>query len=485
MITYEEFGAMGDGKTDDHPAICEAHAEANRRGVPVHAKQGATYHLGRRDLTAVIATDTDWGTSRFTIDDTDVENYKTPLFCVKSLLDAPPVAIERLERDQRSADARPEVDCHVVVTNNDKRVYIRRGLNQNAGVPQHDCFVLKRDGSIEGDIDWSYPEIHKIEVRAIDDRPLLLRGGVFTTIANRMESEPAHRYWWRSIVIERSNVEVNGLAHHVTGEGEQGQPYEGFLTIRNCANFTLRDCFLSGHRTYSTIGSAGKPVSMGTYDVNASNVVNFRMIGCRMGNITDRTRWGVVATNFCKNIVLEDCVLSRMDTHMGVSGIYAIHRSTIGYAGINAIGRGLLTVEDSTVQGGAFIALRGDYGSTWEGLVEIRDCRWVPNAGEVSWPHLIFGNNDGRHDFGYPCSMPSTVTIDGLKVDDRNHPKDYTGMYVFSDPDPAHRGDTGQRPYPYASCRKVVLRNLEMASGLPVRISPNAELAEKVELVTG
>lgn len=93
---------------------------------------------------------------------------------------------------------------------------------------------------------------------------------------------------------------------------------------------TLHDCFATGHKTYSTIGSAGKPVSMGSYDYTANNVVNFNMINCRMNHINDRTRWGVIATNFCKNILLEDCKLSRMDAHMGVSGTYVIRRCTLG-----------------------------------------------------------------------------------------------------------------------------------------------------------
>src|SRR5688572_11440738 len=75
-VNYEAFGAVGDGVADDLPAIVKAHAYANAHGLPVQAKAGATYHLGRRALTAIIATDTDWGTSRFIIDDTDVENHR-------------------------------------------------------------------------------------------------------------------------------------------------------------------------------------------------------------------------------------------------------------------------------------------------------------------------------------------------------------------------------------------------------------------------
>ena len=478
-VDYEAFGATGDGVTDDLPAICKAHEYANQNGLPVRTRPDATYHLGARALTAVIASDTDWNTSRFTIVDRDVEDHKARLFEVRSLLEPEELKIDRLTRDQRQVDARPERDCFVLVEDDSKRVYIRRGLNQNNGAPQHDCFVLRRDGSVEGDIDWEYEQVTRVEARPIDEPTLTLRGGVFTTHANAMDNSGGYDYWSRNIVISRSNTVVDGLIHYVAGETAVGCPYSGFVNAQGCARITLRNCWSTPHKIYQTIGAAGKPVSMGSYDYSAGNVVGFRMINCRMNHITDRTRWGIIGSNFCKDILLEDCHLSRMDTHMGVSGTYAIRRCTLGWMGLNAIGRGRLTVEDSTLYGNSLVSFRGDYGSTWEGELEIRDCRWIPAAGGMCTPHLIGGTNDGTHDFGYPCSMPRQVTIDGLFVDDSNTPEDYGGMYYFTDPDAGYDGGgdgtpTGDRPFPYAPCRQVKVRRLEMASGLRPRISPNA-----------
>jgi hypothetical protein len=86
---------------------------------------------------------------------------------------------------------------------------------------------------------------------------------------------------------------------------------------------------------------------MGTYGYSAGLVVNFRMLGCRMDKIDDRSRWGVIGSNFMKNILLEDCVLSRMDVHQGVSGSYIIRRCTLGYAGLNAAGGRLVSRSDT------------------------------------------------------------------------------------------------------------------------------------------
>lgn len=484
-VDYETFGARGDGVADDMTAICEAHAYANEHGLGVRSKPEAIYHLGTRALTAVIATETDWNTSRFTIDDSgEVEDNKATLFEVRSLLEPEELKIDRLTRDQRQVDARPERDCFVLVENENKRLYIRRGLNQNIGAPQHDCFVLRRDGSVEADIDWEYDEITRIEARPIDDNTLYLRGGIFTTFANREHHPNGYNYWSRNIVISRSNTEVDGLTHYVVGETNVGCPYSGFVNVQKCAHITLRNCWATGHKIYSAIGAAGKPVNMGSYDYSAGNVVGFTMINCRMNHITDRTHWGVIGSNFCKDILLEDCHLSRMDTHMGVSGTYVIRRCTLGHMGLNAIGRGRLTVEDSTLYGNALVSFRRDYGSTWEGELEIRNCRWIPSCGDTCTPRMINVNNDGTHDFGYPCSMPREVTIDGLFVDDSNTPEDYEGMYFFTDPDDVRDGVTEatpqDRPFPYAPCEKVKVLGLETASGKKPRLSPNAALDARV-----
>ena len=57
VITYEEFGAIGDGKTDDQAAIIAAHNAANTRGLKVQVngsgsvktqslKPGTSYNIG-------------------------------------------------------------------------------------------------------------------------------------------------------------------------------------------------------------------------------------------------------------------------------------------------------------------------------------------------------------------------------------------------------------------------------------------------------
>ena len=476
VVTYEQFGAVGDGVTDDLPAIVKAHAHANERGLPVRSNPEATYHLGRRALTAVVQTDTDWSNSRFIIDDSQgVENHKLPLFEVRSRLAPVPLGIARLSAGQQRLDVRPATDLLVLVENERRRLFIRKGLNRNAGTPQREVFILRQDGSVDGVIEWDYDTVTRVEARPIDPQPLVLKGGVFLNIGNRMRQPKGYNYWARNIRITRSNTVVDGIVSQVRGETEFGHPYSGFLHAEQVADITFRNCRIDPRKVYQTIGNADRPVPMGTYGYRADFVVNFTMRGCRMGDIHDRSRWGVAATNFMKNVLVEDCVLSRMDVHQGVSGGYVIRRSTMGHAGIKAVGRGRLVVEDTTVHSDNLVTFRSDYGATWDGEVVIRHCRWVPPAGADRALALFSTNNDGTHDFGYPCAMPRTIEIDGLEIDDVRRGAGSAGVAFFDRPLGALGGNV---PFPYRPTERVVVRNLRTSSGIPPRVSADPKVAE-------
>lgn len=484
FVSYNDFGAKGDGKTDDLDAIAAAHAYANEKELPVKADEGATYYIGGGDRTVVIQTDTDFGSSFFIIDDREVENRTSHVFLVSSTLK--PFKLEgvsSLKSNQEKIDISLPGVCIVTATDSNARRYIRFGPNQNNGSPQTDIFIVDKDGNVDAKapIIWDFDQITEMTALPIDETTLTITGGVFTTIANSAESK--YTYYSRGIAIRRSNVLVDGLKHYVRDEGDNGAPYGGFIHISDCAFVTVRNSVLTGHKTYQTIGAAGVQVSMGTYDISINRALNVSFVNCRQTNdINDPTFWGIMGSNYSKNLVLDQCTFSRFDAHMGVANA-TIRNSTLGHQGINAIGKGTFLVENSTIYGRNLINLRSDYGSTWQGDFIIRDCVFVPSGGKPSNASLIGGSNSGQHDFGYTCYMPERILIENLQIDDSNHPEGYQGPAIFGNFNPSFTDDSYVEKFPYFRTKEVVLRNVIVSSGKALRISDNPFMFKDVKVI--
>lgn len=483
VVRYGDFGARGDGKTDDVDVIAATHAFANMHGLPVKANDGATYYISGKERTVVIQTDTDFGKAAFIIDDSEVENRNASVFTVSSGLKPFKLeSITSLKRNQEKIEASLPGPCLITVTNSNVKQYIRFGLNQNNGSSQTDIFVVDKNGKVDmkAPIIWNFDQITDITALPIDEKPLKITGGRFTTIANNAESK--YTYYNRNIAIRRSNVLVEGLEHRITGERDHGAPYGGFINIGDCSYVTVKNAILTGHKTYSTIGAAGKPVSMGTYDLSANRALNVSFVNCSQTNdINDNTYWGILGSNFCKNLLYDHCTLSRFDAHQGVANA-TIRNSTLGHMGINAIGSGLLLIENSTIRGRSIVNLRPDYGSTWQGEVVIRNCVFIPMNGKPANASLVSGSYSGQHDFGYTCYMPEKITIENLRIDDTAHPENYQGPAIFTNFNPEMTDGTYQEKYPYVKTKSVVLRNVTTASGKAVRISDNAFMFKDVKV---
>lgn len=482
-VTYSDFGAVGDGKTDDIEAIAAAHAFANQLGLPVKADEGATYYIGGKELTAIIQTDTDFGTASFIIDDKKVQNRTAPVFLVRSDLDPYKLeGITSLKKTQEKIDITLPGPALITVTDTNTKRYIRFGPNQNGGASQTDIFLVDKTGNIDkkAPIIWDFDQITEISALPIDEKPLNIMGGSFTTIANQEESK--YNYYSRNISIQRSNVNVVGLEHRIKGEGEHGAPYNGFIHISKAAYVTVQNTILTGHKTYSTIGNAGKPVTMGTYDIIVNRALNVSFINCTQTNdIDNNVFWGIMGSNYSKNLLFDQCVFSRFDAHMGVANA-TIRNSTLGHMGINAIGTGTFIVENSEIRGRSLINLRSDYGSTWEGKLIIRDCTFVPNGGKTYSASLINGYNSGQHDFGYTCYMPEQIIIENLKIDDSNHPEDYEGPAIFGNFNSDRKEDSYEEKFPYVITKEVQLKNVTTSSGKKLRVSENKVMFEEVKV---
>lgn len=470
-VNYSDFGAIGDGKTDDTEAIAAAHAHANEHGLPVKAGDGKKYYIGGMDLTIVIKTNTDFGTAAFIIDDTDVENRRAHVFVVATNLQPfKPDGINTLERNQEKVNISLSQSSLITVTNSHKRHYNRLGPNRDRGSAQTDIFMVDKNGNVDmnAPIIWDFDRITEVNVLPIDEKTLTITGGHFTTLANRAESRSS--YYNRGFAIRRSNTVVDGLQHFVIGEGGTGAPYSGFIDIADCSYVTIKNTVLTGRKTYRTVNSVGATVPMGSYDISLTRALNVSFENCSQTNdINDSRFWGIMGSNYCKNIILDNCSFSRFDAHKGVANV-TIRNSTLGHQGINAIGSGTLWVENSVIYASNLINLRSDYGSTWQGEVIICNSDFRPPAGRTA--RLINGNNTGQHDFGYICYLPEQITIGNLFINDAQHTSSsYNGPVLFANFNADMKDDSFVEKFPYVRNSEVNLYNVTTASGKPLRLS--------------
>ncbi len=474
-ITYEQFGAIGDGVHDDFPAIVEAHEAANEKGLPVKADDEKTYLLKGDGLTAVIKTDVDFGKARFIIDDVGLEHYATPIFSVMSNLEPVEVkGVASLSKDRKSLGVTLPCRSLVEVFDDTERVYIRRGLNQNDGTAKTEVFVADAYGNIEDGsaLVWDYGTVTRMIAYPIDGESLTIKGGIFTTIANRMPSE--YTYNHRGFQISRSNVTVRDMVHLVEGELDHGAPYNGFLSVGKAADILVTGCTFTARKTYVTIGSAGLPVPMGSYDLGASQAVNIRWEHCRQTtDIDDRAYWGLFGSNFCKNLSMDDVVFSRFDAHMGVKDV-TLTNSKFGYMGVQMVGFGTALIDNCEIKASRLIGLREDYGSSWNGEIIIRNSRWISPDSARPYVNLFTGSNDGTHDFGYDCCLPDRIEMENVIIDDKGITNEaYAGPNIFATFD---RDVTRPGLLPFKAEGQVILKNVTVTSGKPLGISTNEEL---------
>ncbi len=484
-VSYKDFGAKGDGQTDDILSISKTHNFANEHNLKVKADKECKYYIGKSNTTVDIQTDTDFGNASFIIDDRDVENLRANVFSVTSKLSPIKITnVQSLKKNQNEiGEFFKETTGLVIAVNSNVKRYIRYGSNQNSGSSQTDVFLISENGEIDSNapILWNFDEVTDMTFYPIDEDTLTISGGRFTTIANKDSSN--YRYYSRGFSISRSNVIVDRLTHYVEGEGETGSPYSGFINISNCANVLVKNSTLTGRKTYQTIGSAGRTVSMGSYDISVGRAVNIAFENCKQINdIHDRTYWGIMGSNYSKNISLDSCIFSRFDAHQGVANA-TIRNSTLGHQGINAIGSGTLLVENTTISSRNIVNLRSDYGSTWEGEFIIRNCTFNPVGISNGRVNLIGGENMGNHDFGYECFMPQKIIFDNVLINESEHSDKYQGATIFANFNRDMTDQSYVEDYPYSLTKEIVLKDVKTTTGRPIRISDNQYMFKDVLIV--
>ncbi|MBQ9085157.1 MAG: hypothetical protein IJY24_05830, partial [Clostridia bacterium] len=142
-VYYSDFGAVGDGVTDDFLAIKATHEKANANGQKVKADEGKTYHMGAHAETINIMTDTDWTGATFIIDDSNIQPNtpaaKTNIFSIVPSRSAVKLTdISPLKKGATNIGIALGYPALVKLYNGNVKQYIRYGANADAGADQQE-----------------------------------------------------------------------------------------------------------------------------------------------------------------------------------------------------------------------------------------------------------------------------------------------------------------------------------------------------------
>jgi hypothetical protein len=192
--------------------------------------------------------------------------------------------------------------------------------------------------------------------------------------------------------------------------------------------------------------------------------------------LADDRYWGIMGSNFSRNLHHENIYINRFDAHAGFwNG--SIVNSTIG-SHINIIGGGTFLLDRVTRIGNSanFMDMRLDYGSSFDGDIIMKDCVFEAKYGYNTMRGTSYNKNARETayifwtawaspaedyltwDFGYTCSLPENITIDNFKC--------MAGEYYIFQDIPDSSFDT------YQITKSITIKNMDR---IDVCKSPNCK----------
>ena len=470
-ITYEDFGSDLDETKDCYKKIKEAHEYANLNNYEVRATL-KVYNIYKLNDTEpiLIKTNTNWNNAEFIIHDESVKNFKTkdyPIFKIASneankiITDQNILKEIKLNRNTNQLKMLAGYGNCICIAYNENKIQYVRYKYENSGISQRDIFKIDNDGNILNDIQWDFDEITKIMLIPIPKEQIIIENGSFQTNLPSDPYEQETGYFNRNIVCNRSNTVIKNIKHTVNNNDYIGGPYFGFIKLSYVADVNLVNSELFSHK-YN---------SKSSYDLILEHAVNINIENVKSNDIEDNSRWGITGTNYTKDITYKNCELNRIDAHSGVHNL-TIENTILGKYGITVVGSGNLNINNVTsLSPSTLVYLRDDYGSTWNGTINIKNCTMSQAVNpQIVTFYTNYDNNNQLHNYGYDLYLPNII-IDGLTINDSNNENSkYSNIYIFNNLPERTGTDNGDMRNNYILPENINIKDYQIVSGRKLKL---------------
>ena len=395
---YTDSGYTNEYTPDDGIKIRHIHELANLNNVPV-INTGGDFVI-RQTRHIPVRTNTDLGNTNFLID--EAGNGGSPyVFRIES--DNPETQLTldlgQLHKGQVEIPHLAEYEGYIGIIEDElSHVGLRSGNAQNYRT-KRDLFYIGQGGAIDGEISWDYDQVTKVIVKKIDDTYLTFKGGNFI-YSGDLDGDGGTGYVHQGILVTRSKTRLETQRVNFEKVDGSGVGQYGFYEISKCYDVTL-----DGIDLKSRLGSAGS-----TYGLTAELVTKLKFKN--IDNSATDDYWGVMGSNDVKDMSFENCVIGRIDTHFHAWNL-SIEKTRTN--GIHVTGVGFLKIDDTVVTNnssgdGTFVTFRSDYGSIWDGPIEIDDSKLVISK-PTNTKHFIAYFGAEALDFGQDIYFGHSVKI--------------------------------------------------------------------------
>lgn len=319
-VFYKDFGAVGDGITDDYAAIMAAHDYANKHGHTVVAENYAKYYIASIPSTIKISTSVSWQEASFIIDGREAATG----YSEKS------VGLFEVISDYKSVFFNEENEILTAINTSggikadSRNIGLALGYRallvlENSEIGQKETILIDENGNVDTStpILTDFTKLTSIYAQRTDESEIILEDGRFIINANLIGTTQ----YGSAITVHRCGVTLRALHYEIGNDLAQISPYTAFLSISNSSNVFVTDCNFEAGRTNQNDDDGIAQA----YLVSAEGSVSITFTRCSQSNFyesggiapSEKYR-GALRLSGSKNLICDKCVFSVLYAEDGV-----------------------------------------------------------------------------------------------------------------------------------------------------------------------